>query len=29
VKRGRTVNRNWGEVEDQLAERHNASDFDK
>lgn len=28
VKRGRTVNRNWGAPEDQLPERHDASDFD-
>jgi GST-like protein len=29
VKRGRIVNRTWGEPEDQLPERHDASDFDK
>ncbi|WP_150304659.1 glutathione-dependent disulfide-bond oxidoreductase [Pseudomonas saliphila] len=28
VKRGRMVNRTWGEPEEQLAERHDASDFD-
>ncbi len=28
VKRGRTVNRSWGEPEEQLHERHDASDFD-
>ena len=28
VKRGRRVNRVWGEPADQLAERHDASDFD-
>ncbi len=28
VKRGRKVNRNWGAPEDQLPERHDASDFD-
>lgn len=28
VKRGRRVNRVWGEESEQLAERHNASDFD-
>jgi GST-like protein len=27
VKRGRRVNRNWGEPEEQLPERHAASDF--
>lgn len=28
VKRGRRVNRNWGKPEEQLPERHDASDFD-
>lgn len=28
VKRGRKVNRSWGEPEDQLLERHDASDFE-
>ncbi|WP_439815144.1 glutathione-dependent disulfide-bond oxidoreductase [Zavarzinia sp. CC-PAN008] len=28
VKRGRIVNRTWGEPENQLRERHDASDFD-
>jgi GSH-dependent disulfide-bond oxidoreductase len=28
VKRGRMVNRTWGEPEEQLRERHEASDFD-
>ena len=28
VKRGRMVNRTWGELSDQLHERHEASDFD-
>ncbi|MEM8649383.1 MAG: glutathione-dependent disulfide-bond oxidoreductase [Pseudomonadota bacterium] len=28
VKRGRIVNRNWGEEDEQLPERHSASDFD-
>ena len=28
VKRGRKVNRRWGELSDQLHERHDASDFD-
>ena len=28
VKRGRMVNRNWGEPEEQLPEQHPASDFD-
>lgn len=28
VKRGRMVNRTWGNLEEQLWERHNASDFD-
>ena len=28
VMRGRKVNRTWGEPQDQLHERHNASDFD-
>ena len=28
VKRGRMVNRNWGEPEEQLPERHDASDFE-
>jgi GSH-dependent disulfide-bond oxidoreductase len=28
VKRGRMVNRTWGEPEDQLHERHDASDFE-
>jgi len=27
VQRGRMVNRNWGEPEEQLPERHDASDF--
>ncbi|MEZ5515718.1 MAG: glutathione-dependent disulfide-bond oxidoreductase [Steroidobacteraceae bacterium] len=29
VVRGRMVNRNWGEVSEQLPERHDASDFDR
>jgi GST-like protein len=29
VQRGRKVNRNWGKAEEQLPERHAASDFDK
>jgi GST-like protein len=29
VKRGRMVNRSWGEPSSQLLERHDASDFDK
>jgi len=29
VKRGRIVNRTWGAPEEQLPERHDASDFDK
>lgn len=29
VKRGEMVNRTWGEPEEQLPERHDASDFDK
>lgn len=29
VKRGRRVNRVWGDPKDQLRERHDASDFDK
>ncbi len=29
VQRGRKVNRSWGPDEDQLPERHDASDFDK
>lgn len=29
VQRGRKVNRSWGPEEDQLPERHDASDFDK
>lgn len=29
VKRGRIVNRTWGEANEQLAERHDATDFDK
>jgi GST-like protein len=29
VKRGRMVNRTWGEASSQLPERHEASDFDK
>ncbi|MCP1674926.1 GST-like protein [Natronocella acetinitrilica] len=29
VKRGRMVNKIWGEPEEQLPERHDASDFDK
>ena len=29
VKRGRMVNRSWGEAEEQLPERHDASDFAK
>ncbi|WP_339858350.1 glutathione-dependent disulfide-bond oxidoreductase [Pseudohongiella acticola] len=28
VQRGRMVNRSWGELHEQLRERHNASDFD-
>lgn len=28
VQRGRIVNRTWGEADEQLAERHDASDFD-
>mgnify|MGYP000002585193 CR=1 FL=1 len=28
VQRGRMVNRSWGEPEEQLHERHAASDFD-
>ena len=28
VKRGRIVNRNWGEPDQQLHERHDASDFE-
>ena len=28
VKRGRMVNRTWGDESEQLHERHNASDFD-
>ena len=28
VKRGRMVNRRWGEPSEQLLERHDASDFD-
>lgn len=28
VKRGRIVNRAWGEEKSQLLERHNANDFD-
>ena len=28
VKRGRMVNRSWGEPNEQLPERHSASDFD-
>ena len=28
VKRGHTVNRTWGELSEQLHERHDASDFD-
>ena len=28
VKRGRLVNRTWGEDNEQLPERHDASDFD-
>ena len=28
VKRGRRVNRTWGPEEDQMAERHNDSDFE-
>lgn len=28
VQRGRMVNRNWGEPEEQLRERHDANDFD-
>ena len=27
VKRGQRVNRTWGPEEEQLSERHNASDF--
>ncbi|MEM8795882.1 MAG: glutathione-dependent disulfide-bond oxidoreductase [Pseudomonadota bacterium] len=29
VKRGRKVNRNWGEEADQVPERHSAADFDE
>jgi GSH-dependent disulfide-bond oxidoreductase len=29
VKRGRMVNRTWGDAASQLPERHDASDFDK
>ena len=29
VKRGRMVNRGWGDPASQLPERHDASDFDK
>ncbi|PIJ50330.1 glutathione-dependent disulfide-bond oxidoreductase [Erwinia sp. OLTSP20] len=29
VKRGRIVNRTWGDQNEQLAERHDATDFDK
>ncbi|CNC32803.1 putative S-transferase [Yersinia frederiksenii] len=29
VQRGRIVNRTWGEPEEQLAERHDAADFDR
>ena len=29
VKRGRMVNRKWGEPEEQLPERHSAADFDR
>ena len=29
VQRGRKVNRTWGDPDNQLAERHDASDFDK
>ncbi|MFN3845318.1 MAG: glutathione-dependent disulfide-bond oxidoreductase [Paracoccaceae bacterium] len=29
VRRGRKVNRNWGEPDEQLPERHSAADFDK
>lgn len=29
VKRGRMVNRTWGDASEQLPERHDASDFDK
>jgi GST-like protein len=28
VKRGRLVNKVWGDEKNQLLERHNASDFD-
>jgi GST-like protein len=28
VQRGRKVNRTWGELSEQLHERHDASDFD-
>ena len=28
VRRGRIVNRTWGEPSEQLLERHNSSDFD-
>ena len=28
VQRGRKVNRTWGELSDQLHERHDATDFD-
>jgi GST-like protein len=29
VQRGRIVNRTWGDADKQLAERHDASDFDR
>ena len=29
VQRGRKVNRTWGDADNQLAERHDASDFDR
>jgi GST-like protein len=28
VQRGRMVNRSWGDLHEQLRERHDASDFD-
>ncbi len=29
VKRGKIVNKTWGEEDEQLTERHDSSDFDK
>jgi GST-like protein len=29
VQRGRKVNRNWGELWEQMPERHDASDFER